>query len=81
MPLAIPLTEGGYFRIRAEAHDADGRLAATETSFYALGPGYTAWSRYDHNRIDLVPQTENGYWENLGYDRDAWVGRSNGYSS
>ncbi|HUJ55811.1 MAG TPA: molybdopterin-dependent oxidoreductase [Gaiellaceae bacterium] len=32
-------------------------------------------------RIDLVPQAENGYWENLGYDRDAWVGRSNGYSS
>jgi DMSO/TMAO reductase YedYZ molybdopterin-dependent catalytic subunit len=29
-------------------------------------------------RIDLVPQAENGYWENLGYDRDAWVGRSNG---
>ncbi len=56
VPLAIPLTEGGYFRIRAEAHDADGRLAATEASFYALGPGYTAWTRYDHNRIDLVPE-------------------------
>ena len=32
------------------------------------------------NKIELVPQAENGYWENLGYDRDAWVGRSNGYS-
>jgi len=32
-------------------------------------------------RIDLVPQAENGYWENLGYDRDAWVGRSNGYGT
>lgn len=32
-------------------------------------------------RIDLVPAAESGYWENLGYDRDAWVGRSNGYSS
>jgi DMSO/TMAO reductase YedYZ molybdopterin-dependent catalytic subunit len=31
------------------------------------------------NRIDLVPQAQSGYWENLGYDRDAWVGRSNGY--
>ena len=30
------------------------------------------------SRIDLVPQPEDGYWENLGYDRDAWVGRSNG---
>jgi DMSO/TMAO reductase YedYZ molybdopterin-dependent catalytic subunit len=31
------------------------------------------------SRIDLVPEAEAGYWENLGYDRDAWVGRSNGY--
>jgi uncharacterized protein YfaS (alpha-2-macroglobulin family) len=54
--LALPLKEGGYFKLRAEAKDAAGRLAATETSFYALGPGYTAWSRFDHNRIDLVPE-------------------------
>jgi DMSO/TMAO reductase YedYZ molybdopterin-dependent catalytic subunit len=32
-------------------------------------------------RINLVPHAEDGYWEQLGYDRDAWVGRSNGYSS
>jgi DMSO/TMAO reductase YedYZ molybdopterin-dependent catalytic subunit len=32
-------------------------------------------------RINLVPQAEDGYWEMLGYDRDAWVGRSNGYTS
>ena len=31
--------------------------------------------------INLVPKAEDGYWEQLGYDRDAWVGRSNGYSS
>jgi DMSO/TMAO reductase YedYZ molybdopterin-dependent catalytic subunit len=31
------------------------------------------------SRINLVPQAQNGYWESLGYDRDAWVGRSNGY--
>ena len=31
--------------------------------------------------INLVPHPEDGYWEQLGYDRDAWVGRSNGYSS
>ena len=41
---------------RGGAETRTGRLAATETSFYALGPGYTAWSRYDHNRIDLVPE-------------------------
>jgi DMSO/TMAO reductase YedYZ molybdopterin-dependent catalytic subunit len=32
-------------------------------------------------RIDVVPQPEAGYWEQLGYDRDAWVGRSNGYGT
>jgi len=31
--------------------------------------------------INLVPRAGNGYWELLGYDRDAWVGRSNGYTS
>jgi DMSO/TMAO reductase YedYZ molybdopterin-dependent catalytic subunit len=29
--------------------------------------------------IDVVPEAVDGYWEDLGYDRDAWVGRSNGY--
>jgi len=32
-------------------------------------------------RIDLVPRADDGYWEVRGYDRDAWVGRSNGYST
>jgi DMSO/TMAO reductase YedYZ molybdopterin-dependent catalytic subunit len=32
-------------------------------------------------QMNLVPKAEAGYWEQLGYDRDAWVGRSNGYSS
>ena len=32
-------------------------------------------------QIDLVAAPGTGYWENLGYDRDAWVGRSNGYGS
>jgi DMSO/TMAO reductase YedYZ molybdopterin-dependent catalytic subunit len=31
--------------------------------------------------INLVPKAEYGYWEVRGYDRDAWVGRSNGYLS
>ena len=31
--------------------------------------------------INLVGQAESGYWEQLGYDRDAWVGRSNGYGT
>jgi DMSO/TMAO reductase YedYZ molybdopterin-dependent catalytic subunit len=32
-------------------------------------------------RIDLVAAPADGYWEQLGYDRDAWVGRSNGYGA
>jgi DMSO/TMAO reductase YedYZ molybdopterin-dependent catalytic subunit len=32
-------------------------------------------------RIELVPHAGDGYWEALGYDRDAWVGRSNGYGT
>lgn len=28
-------------------------------------------------RIELVAHQSDGFWEKLGYDRDAWVGRSN----
>jgi DMSO/TMAO reductase YedYZ molybdopterin-dependent catalytic subunit len=31
-------------------------------------------------RIELVAKQPTGYWEGLGYDQDAWVGDSNGYS-
>jgi len=31
-------------------------------------------------RIDVTDVVAPGYWEQRGYDRDAWVGRSNGYS-
>jgi DMSO/TMAO reductase YedYZ molybdopterin-dependent catalytic subunit len=31
------------------------------------------------HRIELVPKLEAGFWEQRGYDVDAWVGRSNGY--
>jgi DMSO/TMAO reductase YedYZ molybdopterin-dependent catalytic subunit len=30
-------------------------------------------------RIELVADPEPGYWEQRGYDTDAWIGRSNGY--
>lgn len=30
------------------------------------------------NRVELVPKPINGYWEQNGYDRDAYIGRSNG---
>ncbi len=31
-------------------------------------------------RMELVAAQPEGYWEQLGYDQDAWVGHSNGYS-
>ena len=31
------------------------------------------------NRMELVAKQPEGYWEQLGYDQNAWVGRSNGY--
>jgi alpha-2-macroglobulin len=55
-PLHVPVDTGGFFVLRATAKDADGRFTTSAASFYALGPGYTAWERYDHNRIDLVPE-------------------------
>ena len=30
-------------------------------------------------RIEVVARQPTGFWENLGYDQDAWVGKSNGY--
>jgi len=58
VPLHIPLPAGGYFVVNAKAQTEDGRYATTTMSFYALGDGYTAWARYDHNRIDLVPERQ-----------------------
>ncbi|HEV7424805.1 MAG TPA: MG2 domain-containing protein [Thermoanaerobaculia bacterium] len=56
VPLHIPMSEGGEYLIIATAKDAEGRSTMTRTWFYAVGGGYTAWERYDHNRIDLVPE-------------------------
>lgn len=58
VPLAIPFTTGGYFTLEARGRGENGRTSVTRTSFYVLGDGYTAWARYDHNRIDLVPEKQ-----------------------
>jgi alpha-2-macroglobulin len=54
-PLHIPLANGGEYQLIAKASDSEGRSTTTRFWFYATGSGYTAWERYDHNRIDLVP--------------------------
>ena len=56
VPLSIPVPAGGSFVLTARAEDGEGRASTAVTNFYVLGAGYTAWSRYDHNRIDLVPE-------------------------
>ena len=32
-------------------------------------------------RMELLSHQPTGYWEGLGYDQNAWVGHSNGYTS
>jgi alpha-2-macroglobulin len=55
-PLSIPLPSGGYFVLTARAEDGEGRSTTSTVAFYSLGTGYTAWTRYDHYRIDLEPE-------------------------
>ena len=55
VPLDIALPNGGYFIVEATARDTAGRYTTTNMPFYALGDGYTAWARFDHNRIEIVP--------------------------
>ncbi|HEX7151939.1 MAG TPA: MG2 domain-containing protein [Thermoanaerobaculia bacterium] len=58
VPLHVDFKDGGQYVLVATATDAEGRKTTTRSDFYALGPGYTAWNRYDHNRIDLVPEKQ-----------------------
>jgi uncharacterized protein YfaS (alpha-2-macroglobulin family) len=58
LPLNIPFKTGGYYVLEVTGRGEDKRHAITRTAFYVLGDGYTAWARYDHNRIDLVPERQ-----------------------
>jgi uncharacterized protein YfaS (alpha-2-macroglobulin family) len=55
-PLHIPIPDGGEYVLIAHAEDGQGHWTASRAWFYAVGSGYTAWARYDNNRIDLVPE-------------------------
>jgi DMSO/TMAO reductase YedYZ molybdopterin-dependent catalytic subunit len=57
----------------AREHGAPLRLVIPEMYGYKN----VKWLR----EVNLVSAAEPGYWEQLGYDRDAWVGRSNGYGT
>jgi DMSO/TMAO reductase YedYZ molybdopterin-dependent catalytic subunit len=54
----------------SRAHGAPVRLVIPEMYGYK-GVKWVA-------RMELVARPPDGYWEQLGYDRNAWVGRSNG---
>jgi uncharacterized protein YfaS (alpha-2-macroglobulin family) len=58
VPLQAAIPTGGYFRLEAKGTAPDGRFAATRATFYVLGEGYTAWQRFDHNRIQLTPEKQ-----------------------
>jgi DMSO/TMAO reductase YedYZ molybdopterin-dependent catalytic subunit len=32
-------------------------------------------------KMEFVAKQPRGYWEQHGYDQNAWVGRSNGYGT
>jgi DMSO/TMAO reductase YedYZ molybdopterin-dependent catalytic subunit len=55
----------------SRAHGAPMRLVIPEMY------GYKNVKWLTH--IELVPKLSAGFWEQRGYDVDAWVGRSNGY--
>jgi uncharacterized protein YfaS (alpha-2-macroglobulin family) len=58
VPLQAAIATGGYFRLEAKGTGADGRFATTRATFYVVGEGYTAWQRFDHNRIELTPEKQ-----------------------
>ena len=58
VPLHIPVKNGGYFKLRATGRGADDRYAESGADFYVIGEGYTAWQRFDHQRIELVPEKQ-----------------------
>jgi uncharacterized protein YfaS (alpha-2-macroglobulin family) len=58
IPFQAQLPSGGNFVLKATGKGAAGAFAVTRSFFYALGDGYTAWARHDHNRIDLVPERQ-----------------------
>jgi len=67
----VMLAHGMDGKPLTQAHGAPMRLVIPEMYGYKGVKWLT--------RIDLVPKLEAGFWEQRGYDVDAWVGRSNGY--
>lgn len=56
LEVEFPLESAGYYLLRASSMDDRGHTLISGFGFYCIGEGFTAWERYDHNRIDLVPE-------------------------
>jgi uncharacterized protein YfaS (alpha-2-macroglobulin family) len=46
--------EGGYYLLRAEARDEEGRISRSESGIYVTGEG-AYWARDSSNKVELVP--------------------------
>lgn len=63
------------------AHSMDGAVVSHDHGGpvrLVVGPMYGYKSLKWLGGVEVVDRVEPGYWEQLGYDVDAWVGRSNG---
>jgi alpha-2-macroglobulin len=57
VPLAIPVTDGGSYIVRAVAQDEAGRFTRTDVRFYAYGVGRGVW-RADGNIVEVVAERQ-----------------------
>ncbi|MDY6850995.1 MAG: alpha-2-macroglobulin family protein, partial [Thermodesulfobacteriota bacterium] len=60
-PLGLDFTidKGGFYYVAAGTKDRSGRTVASSVGFYAYGGDSAGWERYDHDRIDLVPDKKD----------------------
>lgn len=50
------LEKAGFYLLRVSSKDDRGHILKSGFGFYCIGEGFTSWERYDHNRIDIVPE-------------------------
>uniref|UniRef100_A0A7T7XN01 Alpha-2-macroglobulin family protein n=1 Tax=Breznakiella homolactica TaxID=2798577 RepID=A0A7T7XN01_9SPIR len=55
---SVTRSGAGYYRLRMECKDGNGRTASTAFIFTVTGDGTVAWPRYDRERIDLILDKE-----------------------
>jgi DMSO/TMAO reductase YedYZ molybdopterin-dependent catalytic subunit len=73
--------EQAYLADAMLAYEMDGRALAREhgAPVRVVIPEMYGYKNVKWvERIELVAKPADGFWEKLGYDRDAWVGHSNG---